>query len=68
MELANIDRSAQGISSHRFEDILACDLSIWQTQSKGAALLPGKGALMPGELEQRYQSWETEDEDILYQR
>lgn len=67
-ELANVDGSAQGISKYRFEDIEDCDLSIWQTQSKGPALVPGKGTLMPGHLEQRYQSWETEDENVLFQR
>lgn len=54
-ELEKIDSS--GVRKPTFEDIRECDLGIWVTQAKGPALQPGTG-----------NSWQTEDENVLFQR
>lgn len=60
-ELAAIDALGHGIPKFRFEDIRGCDLSIWEAQAKGPAL-------KPGQREQSHQTWETDDENVLFQR
>lgn len=61
-DLERIDAST--VTKPTFDDIRACDLGIWVTQAKGPSLHPGKGK----QLAEAGYSWETEDEDVLFQR
>ncbi|KAL0634113.1 hypothetical protein Q9L58_006992 [Maublancomyces gigas] len=59
-EFGNIDISKALPPSS--EQIQACDLSIWEMKAKGASIQPMKGK------EGGSRSWETQDEQILFQR
>lgn len=61
-DLERIDTSK--VPKPSFDDIRACDLGIWVTQAKGPSLQPGKGMQ---NFEDGY-SWETNDENVLFQR
>jgi hypothetical protein len=51
-----------------FEDIQVCDLNIWETQAKGASLQPSKRNEKSNPSEKGHHSWETEEEQVLFQR
>ncbi|KAI5840126.1 hypothetical protein DFP73DRAFT_197664 [Morchella snyderi] len=62
------DMDSSKLQKPIFEDLQVCDLSIWETQAKGALLQPSKRNEQLNLSGKTHHSWETEEEQVLFQR